>query len=97
MTMAVVYLLRSVKDGSSYVGWTTDLRRQLEEHNAGKTPYTQTRGPWKLVKYETYEASEAAKQRERHLKRNPRMLSLFKKRATNVFRTARGGPRQVVG
>ena len=97
MTTAFVYLLRSVKDGSSYVGWTTDLRRRLEEHNAGKTPDTQTRGPWKLVAYETYEDSEAAQQRERNLKRNPRMLSLFKKWAINVFRTASGGPRQVVG
>jgi len=46
--------------------------------------------------YEVYRILHEAKQRERMLKRNPRILALFKKRII-VRRLARGEPRQVVG
>lgn len=94
---AYVYLLKSRNKGFYYVGWTTDLYRRLEEHYIGESPYTKARGPWELVTVEAHESLHAAKQRERLLKRNPRMLAQFKKRALNVFRTANGGPRQVMG
>ena len=95
---AYVYLLRSLNQQSYYVGWTTDLPRRLAEHNSGQTRYTHTRGPWKVMAYESYMNREAAKRRERQLKRNPRMLALFKKRATNVFRSRpSAGLSQVVG
>ena len=96
-TPAYVYLLRSHADGRYYLGWTTNLSRRLEEHNIGMSLYTKARGPWELIAYEKYDGPEAAKHRERVLKHNPRMLSLLKKRALNVFRTAKGGPGQVVG
>ena len=93
-----VYLLRSVRNGRYYVGWTTDLQRRLAEHQDGKSSYTRSRGPWTLVGYERYATQDEAKRRERTLKRYPRMLSQFKKRATvNMLRTACGSPRQVVG
>ncbi len=93
-----VYLLRSVKGGRYYLGWTTDVPRRLEEHNRGERGYTASRGPWELVGYEEYASAEAAKRRERMLKRNPRMLTLFKKRLKAVvLHTASGGCGQVVG
>ncbi len=93
-----VYLLMSEKSGEFYLGWTTDLERRLDEHNSGKSHYTKSRGPWKLLTCEVYPNSQAAKARERILKRNPRMLFLFQKRALlQVNGTAVGGPRQVVG
>jgi putative endonuclease len=90
-----VYLLRSLKTGTFYLGWTTDLNRRLQEHNSGKSFYTKTRGPWELLDYETYANIEQAKERERKLKHNPRMLFLFKKRALN--QDVPSGHRQVVG
>jgi len=90
-----VYLLSSLKDGKYYLGWITDLRRRVEEHNSGQSLYTRSRGLWELIGYETYEGAEEAKQRERKLKHNPRMLSLFKKRMLN--NSGPMGRRQVVG
>ena len=92
-----VYLLKSVGKDTWYLGWTTDLKRRLEEHNAGDSRYTKSKGPWKLVSYEVYANPEEAKRRERALKHSSRMLTFFKKRALNVFRTTNGGPRQVRG
>ena len=78
--MAYVYLLQSVKDGKAYTGWTTDVIRRLAEHNAGQVFSTKRRAPFKLLGYEPYGSVVAAKQRERNLKHNSRMLAQFKKR-----------------
>jgi len=32
---AFVYLLKSVQNNMHYVGWTTDVKRRLDEHNSG--------------------------------------------------------------
>lgn len=80
---AYVYLLRSLKDGKFYLGWTTNLNRRLEEHNMGLTRSTKSRRPFEFVHYEIYQTPELAKKRERTLKHCPRMLYLFKKRALN--------------
>lgn len=88
MKTSYVYLLRSIKDGKFYVGWTTDLKRRLEEHNAGLTRSTKSRRPFELIHDETYPSPELAKKRESTLKRCPRILQLFKKRA--LKRGARG-------
>ncbi|MBI4436219.1 MAG: GIY-YIG nuclease family protein [Candidatus Omnitrophica bacterium] len=93
--IAYVYLLQSRCDGTSYVGWTTDILRRLAEHNEHLSGYTRRKAPWQLMGFETYPTVEEAKRRERALKRNPRMLALFKKRL--LSRTAYGRPRQVVG
>lgn len=77
-----VYLLYSKKHGRHYLGWTTDLRRRLKEHNEGKRGYTKTWGPWKLLGYEVYDSLTPAKVRECMLKRSPRMYAFFKRRMT---------------
>lgn len=79
-SQAYVYLLQN-KAEEFYVGWTTDIKRRVKEHNAGKSRYTKSRVPWELVGYEVFSNKDEAKKRERVLKRNPRMLSYFKKRA----------------
>ncbi|HST54594.1 MAG TPA: GIY-YIG nuclease family protein [Solirubrobacteraceae bacterium] len=49
MTDAWVYILRCC-DGSLYTGWTTDVRRRLERHQAGKgSRYTASRLPVELA------------------------------------------------
>ena len=45
-----VYLLQSLSHPSQrYVGKTADVRRRLQEHNAGKSPHTAKYAPWKVV------------------------------------------------
>ena len=96
---AYVYLLRSCSSGQFYLGWTTNLQRRLEQHQAGQNRYTKTRGPWELVGYEQAPDRTTAKNRERTLKRNPRMRAFFVKRALAgpPRGAAGGGPRQVMG
>ena len=92
-----VYLLRSRTTNRYYLGWTTNLSRRLGEHTAGQTSSTRNRGPWDLLGYEVYDDATMAKRREKSLKSRSRQLIQFKKRMLNMFRTASGGPGQVVG
>ena len=92
---AYVYLLQSRRDGTSYVGWTTDPVRRLVAHNARQASFTRRKGPWRLLGAEALPTAEAAKGYERTLKCSPRKLALFKKRMRN--QAAQGRPRQVVG
>ena len=67
-----VYVLGSVRDGDrrTYVGWTTDLDRRVDAHNAG-TGAKSTRGrAWSLLYAERYETRHDAMSREWHLKRD---------------------------
>ena len=50
--MHYVYLLESdASPRKRYVGLTTDLKRRLAEHNAGKSAHTSKYVPWHLVTY----------------------------------------------
>lgn len=82
-------------DGSYYLGWTTNVVRRLVEHNQGLTSFSRRKRPWQLVGFERLTSPEAAKARERLLKRNPRMLRLLKKRMLN--RAAVSGYRRMMG
>ena len=90
-----VYLLKSRQDGTSYVGWTTDVLRRLVEHNAGQTSWTRRKRPWQLIGFETHPNVQQAKDHERMLKKRTGMLNAFKKRLLN--QAASCGQRQVVG
>ncbi|WP_400161764.1 GIY-YIG nuclease family protein [Brevibacillus sp. TJ4] len=47
-----VYIL-ACRDGSLYTGYTTQLRKRLDAHNAGKgAKYTRGRGPVELLYWE---------------------------------------------
>ncbi|MGC9363771.1 MAG: GIY-YIG nuclease family protein, partial [Fidelibacterota bacterium] len=43
--MYYVYILQSEKDGGFYIGYTTDLIRRIQQHNAGKTRSLKHRRP----------------------------------------------------
>jgi putative endonuclease len=66
--MYYVYVLYSEKDAGLYIGFTTDLRRRVEEHQAGLSRSTAYRGPFILAYYEAYFRREDAEGRERFLK-----------------------------
>ena len=67
--MHYVYLLQSEAfPGQRYVGLTTDLRRRLAEHNAGKSPHTSKYVPWRLVTHVAFSDEQKAEVFERYLK-----------------------------
>ncbi len=67
--MYYVYLLRS-KDhpDQTYVGSTSDLRKRLTEHNAGKSIHTNKFKPWNLMAYVALPEQHLAEGLERYLK-----------------------------
>ena len=63
-----VYRLESQKDKKFYTGVTSDLKRRLKQHCAGKNKSTSYRRPLRLVFYEAYFLKADAMARERYLK-----------------------------
>jgi putative endonuclease len=63
-----VYVLRSESDSGFYIGFSTNLRARLRQHQDGDSSATKSRGPWKLIYYEAYTEREDAKGREQFLK-----------------------------
>ena len=67
--MNYTYILRC-RDGSLYTGWTNDLQKRLETHNAGMgAKYTRSRRPVELVYHECFETKAQAMRREAAIKR----------------------------
>lgn len=63
------YLVRCA-DGSYYAGFTNNLDRRIQTHNAGKgAKYTRSRLPVELVYFETFPDQHGARSREWYLKR----------------------------
>ena len=63
-----MYLLRSESDCGFYIGFSTNLRGRLRQHQDGESFATKSRGPWKLIYYEAYTEREDAEGREKFLK-----------------------------
>ncbi|NQU99548.1 MAG: GIY-YIG nuclease family protein [Parcubacteria group bacterium] len=68
--MYYVYVIQSKIDFSKYIGYTSDLRKRLREHNQGKTKSIKHKIPFVLIYYEAYTSSTAARKREIKLKKN---------------------------
>ncbi len=67
--MFYVYLLQSEGNTDErYIGLTTDLKRRLAEHNAGKAVHTSKFLPWRLVTYVAFSDQARATAFERYLK-----------------------------
>ena len=66
--MHYVYVLEC-SDGSYYTGYTTDVERRVDEHDAGDgAKYTRGRTPVTLRYVESYESKSDAMSREYELK-----------------------------
>src|SRR5215831_26800 len=61
-------MLRSESDSGFYIGFSTNLRARLRQHQNGESLATKSRGPWKLVYFEAYTEREDAEGREKFLK-----------------------------
>ncbi|MEA3279831.1 MAG: GIY-YIG nuclease family protein [Thermodesulfobacteriota bacterium] len=68
MKFYYTYVIQSKKDGNFYTGFTSDLRKRLQEHNRGKNISTKWRIPFELIYFESCLRIEDAKQREKYLK-----------------------------
>ena len=63
-----VYIIHSQKDGSYYVGSTQDVSQRLERHNQGRSKYTKSKRPWRLVYQEEHPDRSSAVKRENEIK-----------------------------
>ena len=67
--MYYTYILRSENSpDQTYVGSTSDLRKRLAEHNAGKSIHTNKFKPWDLMAYVALPEKHLAEQFEKYLK-----------------------------
>jgi putative endonuclease len=68
---AFVYVLISRKKPvRTYVGWTLDLERRLEQHNGGTGAKFTRGGSWMLIYAERHRTRNGAMRREVKLKRD---------------------------
>jgi len=79
--MFYVYVLRSQKNGSIYVGSTKNLEKRIDQHNAGLTISTMRNIPWELIYYEAYTDEILARKREKRLKYHGNAMKELKSRA----------------
>jgi len=80
-----IYILQSQKDKSLYIGYTSNLRKRLKDHNNGKNKATRLSRPYKLVYYEAFLNKIDAKKREKYLKSGWGWRSIKKKLLANYL------------
>ncbi len=66
--MFYIYILQSLKDGRTYVGYTYEIDQRLQKHNSGQVKSTKYRRPLKLLFTENFETEKMAKARELYWK-----------------------------
>ncbi|MFG1422387.1 GIY-YIG nuclease family protein [Roseixanthobacter liquoris] len=72
-----VYILASARNGTLYVGVTSDLHRRMGEHRSGAVPgFTRTYGVYRLVHVQFFQSLDDARTQERRLKRGNRAWKL---------------------
>lgn len=49
LNVMYLYILKSIKDGTFYIGISSDPVRRLKEHNAGYQKSTKGRRPYQLI------------------------------------------------
>ncbi len=75
-----VYILRSLRSGTLYIGCTSNLCTRLSDHQKERSRATKGRGPWELIYYEVYRHREDAYKREQSLKQFGGAYRQLKKR-----------------
>lgn len=78
--MFYIYMLKSKKDNSLYIGFTPDLRARVIKHNQGLVQSTKNLKPLDLIYYEAYKSKNDAIMREKRLKQFKKGYSSLKGR-----------------
>lgn len=76
--MHYIYILKSLKDGKYYTGFSSDLRSRIKDHQTGNVQSTKNRRPMELIYYEAYKEKTQALEREKFLKTTKGKLQLKK-------------------
>lgn len=84
--MHIIYVLESGVDCSWYIGYTTNLRKRIVDHNQGKNISTRSKKPWKLIYAELYLHKQDALGREKFLKSGSGRM-FIKKQLRNYLAT----------
>ena len=63
-----VYILQSLNNNSFYIGYTSDLKKRIKDHNSGESKATKPFRPYRLIFYEAFLNRIDAKNREVYLK-----------------------------
>jgi len=63
-----IYVLKSLKDGKNYTGYTQNLKLRFSNHQDGKVKSTSYRRPLKLIYFEACLNQKDATRREKYLK-----------------------------
>jgi putative endonuclease len=66
--MYFVYVLFSEKLNKRYIGSSQDAEKRFREHNLGKSKFTNSGIPWKLIYKESFSTNLEARKRELFLK-----------------------------
>lgn len=67
--MYFVYLIENQNDKSWYIGFTSNLKQRIEEHQSGRGGRTtKLKNNWKLIYFEGYINKQDAVGREKFLK-----------------------------
>ncbi len=81
--MFYMYVLKSKKDDSLYIGFAPDLRARFLKHTQGLVMSTKNLRPLSLIYYEAYKSKKDALFREGQLKRFAKSYSMLKRRIYN--------------
>ena len=71
--MYYVYILKHPTEDRIYIGFSTDLRSRMKDHES-------VHRDWKLAYYEAYASEADARERERRLKDYGNVKQLLRKR-----------------
>lgn len=67
--MYYVYILQSLNHpDKTYIGYTNNLTRRLNEHNSGLSTYSSAFKPWKVICYTAFLEQDKAIAFEKYLK-----------------------------
>ena len=80
MAAYVYVLLSRARPKRTYVGWTLDLARRIEQHNAGTGAKTTRGAKWTLIYAERFRTRNVAMRREFFLKRDRAFRKLLRER-----------------
>lgn len=82
--MYFVYIIKSQSHRAFYIGYTNNIGKRIDEHNAGLSPATKRYIPWRLVYLEGYANKEDARDREEKIKQFGKVYSQLKRRTFSL-------------